>query len=61
MSNEQTINAGQVEILINQGRQSQSPFQLIFTQSEESADDELADWTEALMPEYVESGDQDEF
>jgi hypothetical protein len=47
---EQTINAGQVEILIHPGRQSQYPFRLIFTQSEESADDERReyqwDWVE---------------
>jgi hypothetical protein len=45
--NEQTVSAGQVEIQIHQGRQSLSPFQLIFTQSQDKESDEQQfDWVE---------------
>ena len=57
-SNEQTINAGPVEIQIHQGRQSPSPFQLIFIQSEESADDERReeqfDWVEGQFTMHID-------
>lgn len=50
MSNEQTLNAGQVEILIHPGRQSLSPFRLIFTPSADKESDEYTeqqwDWVE---------------
>jgi len=40
---EQTINAGQVEIQIHPGRQSLSPFQLIFTPSPDKESDEYSE------------------
>jgi len=58
MSNEQTINAGQVEIQIYPGRQSPSPFQLIFTTSTDKESDEYReeqwDWEKG---EYVVRGE----
>ena len=58
MSNEQTLNAGQVEIKIHPGRQSLSPFQLIFTTSQDKKSDEYReeqwDWEKN---EYVVRGE----
>jgi hypothetical protein len=55
---EQTIKAGQVKILIHPGRQSQSPFQLIFTPSPDKESDECSeqqwDWEKN---EYVVRGE----
>ena len=58
MSNEQTINAGQVEIQIHPGRQSLYPFQLIFTPS---ADKESDDYNglqfDFILDDYVIRGE----
>jgi len=58
MSNEQTINAGQVEIQIHPGRQSLYPFQLIFTPSADKRSDDYReeqwDWEKG---EYVVRGE----
>ena len=54
----QTLNAGQVEIKIHPGRQSLSPFQLIFTPSQDKRSDDYReeqwDWEKN---EYVVRGE----
>jgi hypothetical protein len=46
-NNEKTINAGQVEVIINPGRQSLEPFALTFGCSEnERRQEQQFDWVE---------------
>ena len=57
-SNEQTLNAGQVEIQIYPGRQSLSPFQLIFITSQDKESDDYSELQfDFILDEYVIRGE----
>jgi hypothetical protein len=57
MSNEKTLNAGQVEILIHPGRQSPSPFQLIFTPLPDKESDDREQQFDFILDDYVIRGE----
>ena len=58
MSNEQTVNAVQVEIQIHQGRQSPSPFRLIFTPSQDKRSDDYSEQQfDFILDDYVIRGE----